>query len=582
MNSIVCQCEITLLFLNHRRHLYVYHLNITFENHLITKITNATSMTKTFLQWDMIIPWKFPFTFKIQRIEQLLSQINFPVLKRRSLIMGFVFLTTGIALTLQAQSIDAIEQKVTEFTLDNGLTVIVIQRNIAPVASFVTHVNVGSVNEEIGKTGLTHVFEHMAFQGSTSIGTTNWEEEQVVLKELDDAYRKWLFENRSSSPDEEKLEELWTEFIRLREKAGEYVVNNEFSQIVEREGAVGLNAFVSADETAFFYSLPQHKTELWFALEADRFSNPVMREFYTEKEVIMEERRDRIDNVPFGRLLEEFISTAFSAFPYKHHPIGWPSDIEAVTIRDAMAFFERHYVPSNITISIAGDVEPEHIRRYAEEYFGSMPAGETPPRVMTVEPPQRGERRFVIEEESQPILLIGYHSVGMNHPDAVVMDLLSGVLFDGRTSRLYRRLVTDEQKALQIGGFNGFPGSRYPGLFLIYAVPNQGVGLDEIEKVVYEELDRIRNGDVATEELDRVRTNARASVLRGLASNQGMALNFAQAQNQRGSWRSIFTDLDEMEMVTVDDLQRVVETYFRKSSRTVGSVQTINNTDSNR
>jgi len=505
------------------------------------------------------------------------SQKSYPPFRMMFWILTAVLMMQGMSESARGQSIETIRQNVSEFTLANGLTVIVIQRDIAPVASFVTHVKVGSVNEQVGQTGITHVFEHMAFQGSTTIGTKNWEEEKILLEVLDNAYRAWLMESRRANPDEEKLSNLRTTFEELRDEASEFVVNNEFSQIVNREGAVGLNAFVSADETAFFYSLPQHKAELWFALEADRFTNPVMREFYTEKEVIMEERRDRVDNVPFGRLMEEFISTAFSAFPYKNHPIGWPSDIEAVTIEDALAFYERHYVPSNLTISIAGDVDPEQMREYAEKYFGKMEARPAPQGVMTIEPPQRGERRFVIEEESQPILMIGYHSVDMNHPDAVVLDLLSGVLFDGRTSRLHRRLVTDEQKALQIGGFNGFPGNLYPGLFVIYAVPNQGVELTEIEEAVYEELDRIREGDLREEELDRVRTNARAAVIRGLTSNQGMALNFAQAQAKRGTWESIFTDLDVMDEVTVDDLKRVVDTYFQKRFRTVGSVQTLEN-----
>ncbi len=493
------------------------------------------------------------------------------------ILAGFVICLatfTSLTLPLQAQNIETIEQNVTEFTLENGLHVIIIERDVAPVASFVTHVNVGSVNEQLGQTGLTHVFEHMAFKGSTTIGTTDWESEKAVIAKMDDAYRAWLMESRKPNPDQEKLERLWAEFEELQEEAGQYVVNNEFSQIVELEGATGLNAFVSADETAFFYSLPQHKAELWFALEADRFINPVMREFYVEKDVIMEERRDRIDNSPFGRLMEEFVSTAFSAFPYKHLPIGWPSDIESVTISDALDFYERHYVPGNITISVAGDVDPEQIRSYAEKYFGPMEAGKTPPKVFTIEPEQRGERRLVIEEDNQPILMIGYHSVDENHPDAVAMDILSGILFDGRTSRLYRRLVTDERKALQIGGFNGFPGSRYPGLFVIYAIPNQGVDLADIEEAIYEELDLIREGNIEESEIQRVRTNARASVIRGLSSNQGMALNFAQAQSKRGDWRAIFTDLDVMDTITADDLQRVAETYFRKQTRTVAAIRT--------
>ncbi len=518
-----------------------------------------------------------PVRKKSAAVPRPIAPLLLPVRLLLSLLMVFV-LTTGTSNALQAQTLETIEQRVTEFTLDNGLHFIIIQRDVAPVASFVTHVNVGSVNEQIGQTGLTHVFEHMAFKGSTTIGTTDWEEEKKVIARMDDLYQAWLLESRKADPDKEKLERLWSDFQELQEEAGQYVVNNEFSQIVELEGAVGLNAFVSADETAFFYSLPQHKAELWFALEADRFINPVMREFYVEKDVIMEERRDRIDNSPFGRLMEEFVSTAFSAFPYKHLPIGWPSDIEAVTIQDALSFYERHYVPTNMTISVAGDVDPAHMRALAEKYFGPMPASPPPPRVLTVEPEQRGERRFVIEEDSQPILMIGYHTVDLNHSDAVALDILSGVLFQGRTSRLYRRMVTEEQKALQIGGQNGFPGNKYPGLFIIFAIPNQGVDLADIEEAVYEELDRIREGDIDESEIERVRTNARASAIRGLSSNQGMALNFAQAHAKRGDWRAIFTDLDVMDTITAEDLQRVAETYFRKQNRTVGAIRTLEET----
>lgn len=498
-----------------------------------------------------------------------------PNIRSITFILAFLLLQFMGIQSLQAQNLQAIEQNVTEFTLENGLHVIVIQRDVAPVASFVTFVNVGSVNEPVGQTGITHVFEHMAFQGTTTIGTTDWEAEQVVLEELDQAYRQWLLASRSPHSNASETEALWNRFKELEEQAGEFVVNNEFSRIVELEGATGLNAFVSADETAFFYSLPSHKAELWFALEADRFTNPVMREFYSEKNVIMEERRDRIDNNPFGRLIEEFISVAYSAFPYKNHPIGWPSDIEAVTMADALAFYEKHYVPSNMTIAVAGDVDPEQIRSYAERYFGPMPAGEPPPQVLTIEPPQRGERRFVIEEEGQPILMIGYHAVDMNHADAVALDVLSSILFDGRTSRLFRRLVTEEQLALQVGGLNGFPGNRYPGLFLIYAIPNQGVSVDDIELAILDELERVKQGVLTEAELERVVTNARASAIRGLSSNMGMALNFAEAHAQRGSWKELFADIDRMEQVDIETLQQVAQTYFVRRARTVGSIQPL-------
>lgn len=473
-----------------------------------------------------------------------------------------------------AQRLDAFEERVTEFTLDNGLHFIIIHRDVAPVASFVTHINVGAVDEPVGQTGITHIFEHMAFKGSQTIGTTNFEEEYPIILAMDQAYQAWHRESISINPDKEKLEELWAEFERLQEKSQEFVINNEFSEIIDREGAVGMNAFVSSDQTGYFYSLPQNKAELWFWMEADRFTNPVMREFYVEKDVIWEERRDRTDNNPIGRLIEEFNSVAFSAHPYKNPPVGWPSDIDAVNIENTIYFFEKYYIPQNLAIAIAGDVDPVEMRRLAEKYFGHWPARPDSPVVTVVEPPQRGERRFEIVDQSQPILMIGYKSVAQHHEDFQALNMLASILFSGRTSRAYRSLVVEDQLALQVQGFNGFPGTKYPGLFLVLGVPNQGVDLDELESRIYDEIERIKNEGVTQEELDRVVTQARANTVRGLRSNMNLALSFATAHNQRGDWRTIFTDLDALSEITTEDIQRVAEQYLVRQSRTVGRIVT--------
>ncbi len=491
-----------------------------------------------------------------------------------TLLITLLLMALVTAPESRAQSLEAFEERVTEFTLDNGLHFIIIQRDVAPVASFLTMVNVGSVNEPVGQTGITHIFEHMAFKGTHTIGTKDIEAELPLIEAMDDAYRAWMRESRKPNADEEKLAELWAEFERLQDESQEYVVNNEFSMIVDREGAVGMNAFVSADETAFFYSLPQNKAELWFKLEADRFMNPVMREFYIEKDVIWEERRDRTDNNPIGRLIEEFSSVAFSAHPYKNPPVGWPSDIDAVTIRETLDFYETYYVPQNMTISIAGDVDPAEMRRLAEKYFSAMPKAEDPPALSVIEPEQRGERRFTIEDQSQPIVLIGYKSVDGNHPDSPAMQLLSSILFDGRTSRIYRSLVVEEQLALQVSGFNGFPGDRFPGLFMIIGVPNQGVDIAEIEERILEEIERIKDGDISESELDRVRRQARASTIRGLQSNMNLALGFARAHIRTNDWRTVFTDIDKLNEVTVEDIQRVANTYLKAQNRTVGAIVT--------
>ena len=481
---------------------------------------------------------------------------------------------TGAALPWQthAQDVSSFAEKVSEFTLDNGLHFIVIERPVAPVATFVTFVNVGGVDEPVNNTGVAHIFEHMAFKGSSRIGTENYEAEQAAINRMDAAYQAWLNESFAVQPDQARLDALWQDFEHWQQQASQYVRSEEFSRIIEREGGVGLNAFTSADATGYFYSLPQNKAELWFFLESERFRDPVFREFYAEKNVIMEERRMRTDSNPQGRLLEEFLSVAYSAHPYRNPVIGWASDITATTIADTRQFFETWYVPSNMTIAIAGDVTAEDMRELAVRYFADMPAAPHPPAVKTTEPPQRGERRFIIKEQSQPLFISGYKTVAAGHPDAAALEMLGQILSSGRTSRLYRRMVQDEPLALGVQALTGFPGSRYPSLFVTFAVPNAGVALERIEQVIDEEINKAKQGDIQQQELDRAVTNARAGVVRGLNSNMGLALGLAQAHAQRGNWREAFTYLEDLEAVTLDDLQRVAQQYLVPGNRTTGMI----------
>lgn len=491
---------------------------------------------------------------------------------KRLLIM--LAIASIIPLSVSAQNLADFEKNVTEFTLDNGLKVIVLKRDVAPVASFVTLVNVGSANEPVGQTGIAHIFEHMAFKGTTRIGTSDWASEKPLIEATDAAYVAWLTERNKPGADPATVQELWDAYKTVEEQAKAFVVNNEFSQIIDRAGAIGLNAFTSADETGYFYSLPQNKAELWFTLEADRFKDPVFREFYVEKDVIKEERRMRTDSNPVGRLIEEFLSIAYSAHPYKNPVIGWPSDIEAVTMKDAYEFYSDFYVPSNMVISIAGDVDPAQMNAFAQTYLADIPKGNPAPQLFVREPAQRGERRFVIEEESQPFYISGYRAVESTHSDALALEILSDILSSGRTSRLYKRLVEQDKLALEAAGFYGFPGSKYQTLFVAYAVPNQDVSMDVIESTMDEVLDGVRTDGVSQEELDRAVTLRRASLIRSLASNNQMALTLAQHQATYGDWRALFHNLDKMRALTTADIQRVAQTYLVKSQRTVGIIQT--------
>nr|NIT60061.1 insulinase family protein [Fodinibius sp.]NIV14755.1 insulinase family protein [Fodinibius sp.]NIY28644.1 insulinase family protein [Fodinibius sp.] len=299
--------------------------------------------------------------------------------KHSTWILGMLLFVISFTQSTQAQSLDEFEEKVTEFTLDNGLTFLIIERPVAPVVSFATYVNVGGANEPMGHTGMAHIFEHMAFKGTHTVGTNNWEKEKKVLKELDNTYQEWLAEKYSTQPDSAKMDTLWSQFKALQEEAGKYVVNNEFSEIIDRNGGTGMNATTSQDRTNYFYSLPENRLELWFSLESDRFKNPVFREFYKEKEVVREERRMRSESQPLGRLIEEFAAVAYTAHPYGRPTVGWHSDITATTMEDARQFYNTYYVPNNITMAIAGDVDPEEAKKLAKKYFGDMKEGPEPP-----------------------------------------------------------------------------------------------------------------------------------------------------------------------------------------------------------
>ena len=485
-----------------------------------------------------------------------------------------LFLLGMTSLQLHAQSLEDFEKKVTEFTLDNGLTFIVVERPVAPVVSMVSFVDVGGADEPVGHTGIAHIFEHMAFKGTHTIGTSNWNKEKPLLKKIDQTYQKWLAEKYEPQPDSAKMAKLWDEFTKLQEEAGQYVKNNEFSQVIERNGGTGLNAGTGADQTVYFYSLPENRLELWFSLESDRFKNPVYREFYKEKEVVREERRMRTESQPVGRLIEEFLAVAYTSHPYGRPVVGWNSDITATTMEDAQEFYDKYYVPNNITISIAGDVNPKEVKKMAETYFGDMESGPEPPPVYTKERDQRGERRFTIQGQAQPFLLMGYHTVSDNHPDSEALQLLGSIISSGRTSRLYKRMVEEEQLALAVQAFNGFPGTKHESMFLSFAVPNQGVSVDTLETVILEEIQKVKDGELTEEELERAKTNARAGLVRSLDSNSGLAQALAGAEAQQGDWRKVFTNIDELNAVTLEDLQRVAKKYFTKDNLTVGAIVT--------
>ncbi len=466
------------------------------------------------------------------------------------------------------------EDKTTVHVLDNGWTFIIVERPLAPVFSFATMVDVGAAQEVPGITGLAHMFEHMAFKGTPNIGTSDYEAEKKALAEVEKAYQHYERIRRDPARSEGEIEAALTAFEEKQEAATAFVVVNEFGDIIDREGGVGLNAFTNSDHTGYFYSMPANKLELFAYLESERFLHPVFREFYKERDVVQEERRLRTESNPIGRMIEQVISTAYVAHPYKQPVVGYMSDLQSFTATDAEAFFREHYVPANMVTSVVGHVDTAQVIDLAERYFGRIPAGPKPRALRTVEPPQIAEKIVTLVDPSQPIYVEAYHIGDTHHPDRAVYDAIDDILSGGRTSRLYRALVEDRKIAVQTGSFSGLPGEKYPGLWLAFALPAKEITNDVVQAAIRTEIELLKSEDVTDEELARFKTRAKASLLRGLQGNQGLALQAATNHILHGDWRELFRRIDKLDAVSKADIRRVATATFVDTNRTVASIVT--------
>src|ERR1700683_1211139 len=279
----------------------------------------------------------------------------------------------ALAPSIPAQNLQEFSKHVTEFSLANGMHFIVLERHEAPVVSFHTYVNAGSVDDPKGRTGLAHMFEHMAFKGTETIGSTDWAAEKKALDNIERVYDQLDAERaKLAKADPEKIKTLEAQVHEAVEKADSFVVPNLYPKIIEENGGVGMNASTGEDSTDYFYNFPANRVELWFYLESSRFLHPVYREFYKERNVVREERRMRVESDPQGKLMEQMLATAIAAHPYRVMPGGWASDIENLRVKDAEKFFNEYYAPANITMGIVGDVNPAQTKRLAEEYFGRL------------------------------------------------------------------------------------------------------------------------------------------------------------------------------------------------------------------
>lgn len=495
-------------------------------------------------------------------------------LKKRMLfrLVFFLAVVSVFSLSLLAQTFDEIKNRVKIHVLENGMRIIVLSRHEAPVVSFHVYADVGSANESYGITGISHLLEHMAFKGTTTVGTNDYEAEKKILKEMDALYNEIKREKVKAAPDDEKLKEMEKKFEALRVQAKGYVVSNDLIDMMRREGDRGINAYTSNDATQYIDSLPSNKLEYWMAVTSDRFLNPVFREFYKERDVVMEERRLGVETRPVGRLVEDFLATAFKAHPYHHSVVGHMSDLRNITRKDVENYFNRFYSPSNLTVGIVGDVKAEDVFKMAEIYFGRIPSGPKPETVRTEEPEQWGERRVIVEAKSQPMLLFGYHRPDFRHKDSAALEALANIMGQGRSSRLYQVLVKEKKVAVAAQSFNGFPGEKFANLIAFFAVPAQGKTSAECLALIEEEIEKVKTESVTPEELTKFKRSAIKGFLSQMKSNSSMAALLTYADVVLGDWQLLFDQVQEVRAVTAEDIKRAASTYLIKKQRTIGEI----------
>ena len=495
--------------------------------------------------------------------------------RRAGFLAALLALMAGPA---QAQGIPVVER-----TLPNGFKLLMVERHEEPRVEGGWVAHVGSANERPGITGIAHLFEHMMFKGTPTIGTKDAKRDLEILAaqetlrdqmreeeaKMRDAWRRGtladLTNPESKTP---RWKELNAEFKKLIDAEREVLVKNEFARVYTTAGASGMNAFTTEDLTGYFISVPANKLELWAWMESERLLRPVFREFYAERDVVFEERRMRTESTPLGKFAEEFNSLFWEAHPYHWPVIGWPSDIPAISKKQADEFYALYYQPQNITLVLVGDFKPDDAEALVARYFGRIPRGnQPPPDVVTLEPAQLAEKRMDAEAETNPQVDMLWHTVGFGHRDSYALEVLQQLL-STRTGRLYKGMVLGREVATDT--YVNQDSKKWGGAFNISVEVRDGKTPAQAEAAVYEEIERLKNEMIPSEELQKVKNQFAASEYRKLSANKPIFMQVLYNEGW-GDWREVNEAGKKIQAVTAADLQQAVKTYFTKENRAVAT-----------
>ncbi|KAL0029844.1 hypothetical protein WJX77_003327 [Trebouxia sp. C0004] len=466
----------------------------------------------------------------------------------------------------------SLEARVQEFTLSNGLHFIVLERSIAPIVSCHTYADVGAFDEVDGQTGIAHLLEHMAFKGSPRIGTKDYAKEAPILEALDEVF--YSMKEAEASGRVALAQKLNDQMQKLEEQAAAFSIPNEFGATLSQAGAAGLNATTSHDATRYFMAMPANKLELWFALEAERFRAPVFRELYSEKRVVFEERRMRVDDSPMGRFQESFAAQAMTN-NYRRPVIGYPADLALLGRTEVQSFFNEHYSPQRLSIAVVGDVHVDVVQKLAEKYFGgwqsmsSLPRAGSPSDTEPLPRPEGGPRHFEQGSKAGPLLMQAYYRPSMTSKDAVLLDIICDLLSGSRTSRLYTQLVETGQ-AYHANAVPSYPGEKHPNALVLFGQPSSGVSLQTLDKAFQKETQGLIHNGPSAKEMARIKKATKLTLVDGIRSNTNMASALCSYYVNAGSWKKLLSDLEQVDQLTAADVQAVAAATFQEDNLYTG------------
>lgn len=455
---------------------------------------------------------------------------------------------------------------VEQHTLPNGITCLLVNRGYTPTLALIISFKVGSVDENYQTAGAAHLLEHMMFKGTKTIGTTNFEEEQKLLQQIE-ALGETIDKISLTNPENVQLSQLKQRLQTLQEKANVYVVNSAYDAIYTQAGGINFNASTSRDMTQYYIELPNDALELWAKLESERIKEPVFRQFYTERNTVYEERLMRYESDPQSKLFEDFLGIAFLAHPYRHPTIGYTSNIPFLSLSLVRKFYFDHYVPQKMTITIVGKQDTKQTLKILKQYFGTIPQASAQDFV-AIQEDSKNTRRLVTYADATPYLLIGWHKPTMPYFDDYVFDVIAEILAGGKSSRLYKTLVLDKKIVSQVDAYNGYPGSRYNNLFILEATPKDSSQCEAVEELLYRELEAL--GTTCTQqEIDAAIRRLESSLIFDIDTNLGIARLVSYYQTITGNWRYIVTYSDRLRTIRCADIKRVLDTYCKKEWATV-------------